>query len=142
MTNELITEVNDWFKQAVPTPTDASRRVQVGVHFEEFAETCRALGMTDLADNVTVVADRLKRGEIDLPSTHVNRIELLDGLCDQIVTSVGVAHMFALDITGGLDEVNQSNWSKFNNGVAEFDANGKITKCKASYFKSDLTEFV
>ena len=69
------------------------------------------------------------------------RTELLDALCDQIVTAVGVAHMFGLDIEGALAEVNRSNWSKFVDGKPTFDANGKIAK-PATYSKPDLTPFL
>ncbi|MRN38577.1 hypothetical protein CRG49_002085 [Neisseria sp. N95_16] len=36
---------------------------------------------------------------------EVQRIELLDTCCDQIVTAVGVAYMLGMDIEGALAEV-------------------------------------
>jgi hypothetical protein len=59
-------------------------------------------------------------------------------LADQIVTAVGIASMLDMDIVGALQEVNRSNYSKFVNGRAVFDENGKIKK-GADYSKPDLT---
>lgn len=71
----------------------------------------------------------------------INKVELLDSLADQIVTAVGVAHMMGFDILGALEEVNRSNFSKFEDGKPVFDANGKITKGK-DYVKPNLEHFV
>ncbi len=49
--------------------------------------------------------------------------------------------MFDMDIVGALQEVNRSNYSKFVNGRAVFDENGKIKK-GPDYSKPDLTKFV
>lgn len=70
-----------------------------------------------------------------------DKTELLDALCDQIVTAVGVAHMFGMNIEGALTEVNRSNWSKFVNEAPVFDENGKIAK-GPDYTPPDLTEFL
>ena len=67
--------------------------------------------------------------------------ELLDALCDQIVTAVGVAHMLGMDIEGALNEVNNSNWSKFEDGEPVFNEQGKIAKGR-DYFAPDLTRFI
>lgn len=140
MTNH-ITAISDWFTLAVPTPTDKNRAVQIGVHFEEVGEMANAIGefkgetqLEDMADHFKVKVAGVDVGEVDRP-------ELLDALCDQIVTAVGVAHMFGLDIEGALAEVNRSNWSKFVDGKPTFDANGKIAK-PATYSKPDLTPFL
>ena len=90
----------------------------------------------DLAD---VANGYKKRHEVNVED--VDRTELLDALCDQIVTAVGVAHMFGLDIEGALAEVTRSNYSKFVDGAPVFDANGKIAK-PATYSKPDLTPFL
>jgi predicted HAD superfamily Cof-like phosphohydrolase len=71
----------------------------------------------------------------------VNEIELLDSLADQIVTAIGVAHMMGFDILGALQEVNRSNFSKFEDGKAVFDENGKIRKGK-DYTPPNLESFV
>ena len=139
-----------WQRIARPFPDDKARSVAVGVHFEEFAEMLEAVtfcapGMEPTSGELSMLhamtkryADNLKSGELSV-SDH-DRMGLLDSLCDQIVTAVGVAHMFGFDIQGALDEVNRSNYSKFVDGKPQFDANGKIAK-PASYTKPRLEPF-
>ena len=139
-----IHHIRDWFKLAVPTPTDKNRAVQIGVHFEEVAEMAEAIGAETLAQTAHTTAEIYKvdfTEGIRVSAMHFNRQDLLDALCDQIVTAVGVAHMFGLDIEGALAEVNRSNWSKFVDGKPTFDANGKIAK-PPSYSKPNLEQFV
>lgn len=131
--------IKQWFNLAAPTPTDKNRAVQLGCHAEEFAEMLTALGFQHTSANVELWANYMKS---EFPGVmQPDRTELLDALCDQIVTAVGVAHMFGMDIEGALAEVNRSNWSKFVDGKPTFDANGKIAKSQ-SYSKPDLTSFV
>ena len=132
--------IKQWFALAVPEPTVKNRSVQIGVHLEEVAEMAAALNDADLAATLDVIADQYKVDPTIRLDT-VDRTELLDALCDQIVTAIGVAHMFGLDIEGALDEVNRSNNSKFVDGKPVFDANGKIAK-PATYSKPNLEQFV
>ena len=141
MTNH-ITAIKNWFTLAVPTPTDKNRAVQIGCHFEEVGEMLQTLPTHHpcLRDDLADVANGYKkRHEVNVED--VDRTELLDALCDQIVTAVGVAHMFGLDIEGALAEVTRSNYSKFVDGAPVFDANGKIAK-PATYSKPNLEQFV
>jgi predicted HAD superfamily Cof-like phosphohydrolase len=133
-----ISIIKLWFERAVPEPTDKNRAVQLGVHFEEVSEMLVAIDSHSI--DLGALADNYKR-EFTVGANHVDRKELLDALCDQIVTAVGVAHMFGLDIAGALSEVNRSNWSKFIDGHPVFDANGKIAKGK-DYTPPNLDSFV
>lgn len=139
----------------MPEPTDANRCVQIGVHFEEVAEMCQALSPeseSSLSRELEDVATDMKRipgtmspvefAEAWAPgASSIDRKALLDSLCDQIVTAIGVAHMFDLKIEGALEEVNRSNWSKFVDGKPVFDANGKIAK-PASYSPPNLDPYL
>jgi predicted HAD superfamily Cof-like phosphohydrolase len=140
----LIPGIRNWFALAMPQPTDKNRAVQIGVHFEEVAEMIDAIHGSPydptLCGEVAKLADMFKK-HVGLAPEAVDRKELLDSLCDQIVTSIGVAHMFGMNIEGALAEVNRSNWSKFVDGKPVFDANGKIAK-PATYSPPDLTPFV
>lgn len=140
--NEHMTvqSIANWFTEAVPTPTDKNRSVQIGCHFEEVSEMFDAIGERFKARDISGVGDVYKKSSITF-GDNVNRDELLDSLCDQIVTAIGVAHMFGFNIQGALAEVNRSNYSKFVDGKPVFDANGKIAK-PASYSKPDLSPFV
>ena len=141
MTNH-ITAIKNWFTLAVPTPTDKNRAVQIGCHFEEVGEMLQTLPTHHpcLRDDLADVAYK-KDSEVEINEPGLDRTELLDALCDQIVTAVGVAHMFGLDIERALAEVTRSNYSKFVDGAPVFDANGKIAK-PATYSKPDLTPFL
>ncbi|MFK3999814.1 nucleoside triphosphate pyrophosphohydrolase family protein [Psychrobacter namhaensis] len=139
---ESITDIANWFKAAKPEPTITDITTQIGCHYEEVLEMDVAL-KSENTDNKTL-SDFYKdcntvmsKYELD----NINRIELLDALCDQIVTATGVAYMMGFDIEGALKEVIRSNNSKMVKGKFEFDENGKISK-PDSYSKPDLTPFV
>ena len=72
---------------------------------------------------------------------EVDKIALLDALADQIVTVTGVANAFGFDILGALEEVNRSNFSKFEDDKPVFNEQGKITKGK-DYSKPNLKPFI
>ena len=148
----MKSRTTQWFELAVPTPTKKNVHVQLGVHVEEFAEMCDSMVVetTDanalaawraLTQCAKIMATALKTGEATIKS--VDQLELLDSLCDQRVTATGVAHMFGFDFDGAVEEVDNSNFSKFDeNGKPIFDANGKIAKNMATYFKPDLTKYL
>lgn len=69
-------------------------------------------------------------------------LEMLDGLCDQIVTATGVAHMLGYNVVGAMVEVNASNFSKFDEeGKPILNENKKIMK-GPNYFKPDLNPYL
>jgi len=123
-----------WFQLAVPSPTTANQRVQLGCHMEEVGEMLEIVAEPQAAITVSVLeaADELKKGVGEPQYLHqlsaAQRADLLDALCDQVVTAIGVAHMYRLDIIGALSAVDDANWRKFINGLPQFDANGKIKK--------------
>lgn len=145
--------IKQWFATAMPEPTDANRCVQIGVHFEEVAEMCEAMVhgsplQRELANTArTFKTEPREMGEVAFAeawakaSSVIDRKALLDSLCDQIVTAIGVAHVFDLNIEDALCEVNRSNWSKFVDGKPVFDANGKIAK-PASYSPPNLDPYL
>ena len=139
----------EWFKKAKPEPSAKDLSTQIGVHFEEVAEMAAALKSEDPAvasyiqDATTFLnnlAEYLKATEN--PVIIPDRVELLDSLCDQVVTAVGVAVCAGMDFTGALNEVNRSNFSKFDSeGNPILDINRKIIKGN-DYSKPNLTSFV
>ena len=134
-------QIQNWFRAAVPEPTDKSRAVQIGCHYEEAGEMANALGDFQTAGRLSACGDVWK-ALMETEGIPINRKELLDSLADQIVTAIGVAHMFGFDIAGALAEVNRSNWSKFNeDGRPDFDENGKIKK-GPNYSPPNLAPFL
>lgn len=125
-----LDQIIDWFRAAVPEPTDKSRAVQIGCHYEEVSEMLAATQDEGERRNLEGLAGHYKHGVKRVATLdHLGKVDLTDALSDQIVTAIGVAHMFGIDIAGALAEVNRSNWSKFNeDGKPDFDENGKIKK--------------
>ena len=143
-----LQETKRWFETAIPNPSPEMLNIQLGVHFEEIAEMCCTIrGTTFQTDNFIrdlfraayQMANHLKKGGGAVIIT--DRVEFLDSIADQIVTATGSGHMAHMDVVGGLDEVNSSNFSKFEDGAPVFDAHGKITK-GANYVRADLNKFV
>ena len=143
-----IEKIINWFKAAKPNPTEKDKATQIGAHFEEVAEMMQALScIREQVENVSqefYVCDAINKNsdgkDVELPENW--EIDLLDSLCDQIVTAIGVGYMMGFDMVGALKEVNLSNWSKFDeNGNPIFNKNGKIVKGE-NYFKPDLNKFV
>lgn len=142
----------EWFKTAKPNPTLADKFTQLGCHMEEVNEMYDTL-TDENSDDLLQFSEELKNVKLHLESTkgaeehfttiadNIDRQQLLDDLTDQIVTAVGVAYFFGLDIVGALDEVNRSNFSKFEDGKVLLNEQGKIMKGK-DYTPPDLTPFV
>lgn len=125
-----------WHKRARPEPDDDSFNVQLGCHFEEIVEMLDVLYFQEpqdrflhlaARDSLDLLSHSLKQGKIN---TQVfDRGAFLDSLGDQIVTAVGVGHCAGMKMVEAVEEVNRSNWSKFNyKGFPEFNEHGKIAK--------------
>lgn len=138
LNQDPLTDTLNWFKEAKPEPTDKDKLTQIGCHYEEVGEMNEALLGEDTWQ-MEKLSNHYKAAR-QVPH-QMNKLELLDSLADQIVTAVGVAYMMGFDITGALTEVNASNWSKFVDGRAVTDENGKIIK-GSGYFKPELDRFV
>ena len=147
-----ITAILEWFKQAKPNPTNEDACVQIGCHYEEVAEMALVLSehINDKGDMVDSMLNKVAATYKDKDDDNLEHlktlfnselVELLDSLCDQIVTAIGVAYMMGFDIQGALNEVNRSNWSKFVDGKPIFNEQGKIAKPE-SYSPPDLTNFI
>lgn len=144
-----IKDTENWFKKAVPNPTDDNLQTQVGCHFEELGEMVQKItGQDKIAEtairrfqeDVEFIATALKTKNIKVSVLRTDRKEFLDALADQVVTATGCAHMAGMNLPEALERVNTSNFSKFDeNGNPFFDENGKIVKNKATYVQPDLS---
>jgi len=139
---DSITRTESWFKAAKPEPNVNDLMTQVGCHLEEVCEMLDATGDLGEQQELQRLADWYKNESFggDIPNRRGN-IDILDSLCDQIVTAVGVGYMMGFDMQGALNEVIRSNDSKMVNGRFIFDENSKIAK-PDSYSKPDLTPFL
>lgn len=149
LTDCTLLDTANWFQKARPNPSVQDFSTQLGVHFEEVREMTLALtGRTPEIQAVldTVTANLHQLGDLlkaDPNAVDVaDPLEMLDGLCDQIVTGTGVAHTLGYDILGAMDEVNRSNFSKFDaEGNPIFNENKKVMKGD-NYFKANLLPFL
>lgn len=149
---QVINSIFNWFKKAVPEPNNKNIHTQLGVHFEEVAEMLLALSGDDDQTEVLLhnayltnhlLAEHLKNnvGALNLDMTTESKVELLDALCDQIVTATGVGYMLGMNLPMALEEVNASNYSKFVNGEPIFNENLKIMK-GPNYFIANVKPFI
>lgn len=148
--NKGIADTANWFKKAKPEPTAKDFSTQFAVHIEEFVETLQEVDFENplLRNAFLISLSSIKQlgllikeqGGVFL--SDEKRELFLDGLADSIVTAVGTAHCAGLDIVGGLNEVNRSNFSKFDsNGEPLLDKDRKIIK-GPDYTKPDLKPFI
>lgn len=132
----ILSSINDWFSIAKPQPLPKDIATQIGAHFEEVAEMLEVLG--ENSDCMRQMAQKYYQ----MPSVEIaDRVGLLDALSDQCVTAIGVANYLEMDIIGALGHINNSNYSKFEDGAAILNENRKIMKGK-HYFKPKLEQFV
>uniref|UniRef100_A0AAU6VZT4 MazG-like nucleotide pyrophosphohydrolase n=1 Tax=Pseudomonas phage Arace01 TaxID=3138526 RepID=A0AAU6VZT4_9VIRU len=149
MTQDTLANTIHWFQKARPNPTVQDFSTQLGVHFEEVREMTLALKANTIeAQTALNHAEYALRVMSNLLKTNPEAIgvndplEMLDGLCDQVVTATGVAHTLGYDFFGAMTEVNASNFSKFDEeGKPIFNENKKVMK-GANYFKAELTPFL
>ena len=142
----MIHSIKEWFKAAKPNPSTADVCVQIGCHYEEVAEMANALWDDKITESAENAANTYKDANdyfMDFLEylTESQRIQILDAICDQIVTAVGAAYMMGMDIEGALAEVNRSNWSKFEGGVPVFNEHGKIAK-GVEYTPPELSDYI
>ena len=146
-----VTEsIFNWFKTARPQITSKHLHTQMGVHFEEVSEMLAEITGSNDETSLLIskaklacheLAEHLKANDQIIRINLEDRKNYLDALCDQIVTAIGCAHDQNMNIPDALNEVDQSNYSKFVDGEAIFDENGKIAK-GPDYFKPDLRKYI
>lgn len=144
-----VEQISNWFGKAFPQPTGRNLTTQMGVHFEEVAEMLGTLRgrdegaqrrLSEITALMSEFATDMKAGRLDIVAD--DEVELLDSLCDQIVTAVGVGKLHGMDVVGAVQEVADSNDSKFGaDGMPILDENLKIRK-GPNYFRPELARFV
>lgn len=142
-----ITLINLWHERARPAPDQAAINAQFGAHLEEICEMLEAVTFVDpqasMEARETRAYESLKHFAAALKAQKVDvliadRKGMLDSLCDQVVTAVGVGHCAGMKVPEGCERVNRSNWSKFVDGQPVFLEGGKIGK-GPNYAEPDLS---
>lgn len=146
--NCTLLDTLTWFKKARPDVSDQDRASQLGVHLEEIVEMLDALGgdgkalpaLLNARRNLHELAEGVKNGTYKL--RVVEQELFLDSLCDQNVTGAGVAYTYGYDFRGAMEEVNRSNFSKFDgDGNPIRNEHGKIMK-STLYSPPDLKPYL
>ena len=102
---------------------------------ENYEKLTKAIGA------LTVLSNLMKSDGEAFEVIPECRLAVLDSLADQIVTATGVGVFLGMNVPGALDEVNRSNYSKFENGEPVFNENKKVMKGKG-YTPPDLSKFI
>lgn len=149
---DTLSSIWDWFGIAKREPTRADLIKQIKYHVEEFTETMQAcnvpadrlVDLHTIQDDLEILASDDDYKEQYL--TMIDKTALLDGLCDQIVTAIGVAKYAGMDIFSALAEVNRSNYTKFAGNAQDgykpyIREDGKIGKNPDTYRPPHLEPF-
>lgn len=135
MRTVILQNIATWQFSARPNPSREDASKAFGIHLEEVHEMLEAIEVdadhahlrADISTLLHALAEGLKSGNIEVES--MDRKEVLDSLCDQIVSAVGVGHTNRMDVIEGTYRTDRSNWSKFDaDGRPIFNANGKVIK--------------
>lgn len=146
---EGINSTVDWFSKSTPDPNYNNFYAQLTCHIEEYNEMLEVLGLLG-QEQIQLHKDLLEGNYFDFirdtfydaPKDSPKKVAFLDSIGDQIVTATGTSYMLGQDVVGALDEINRSNFSKFDeDGNPVRNALGKITK-GPNYTPPDLTPFV
>lgn len=145
-----IKSIIRWFEIAKPEPTPKDKVGQIAYHAEEFAEMLDAIGRTDMRSKaqdmraeLLTIADREAQDFVNC----VDDVALLDALCDQVVTAIGIGVLLGYDMARAIAEVNRSNFTKFAKDrdgkyVPYIRTDGKIGKNQETYREPKLEHFI
>lgn len=103
-----IKSITRWFEVAKPNPTIKDLSTQIGCHYKGIAEMAELLGDKNLAAKLNTVSYAYKQNACGYAGDEA---ALLDALCDQIVTAIGIGVVMGFDMEQALAEVNHSNYS-------------------------------
>lgn len=145
-----IQSIIRWFEIAKPEPTDKDQVSQMAYHAEEFAEMMDAVGRTDMRTKAQDMhAKLLSVASFEAKEfiSQIDDVALLDALCDQVVTAIGVGVLLGYDMERAITEVNSSNWTKFAKDqdgkyVPYIKPDGKIGKNPDTYQDPELEPFI
>lgn len=143
--SDMIKDIENWFEKAKPEPTYDDVITQMACHFEEVDEMIDSTNIHPFTNHLYEIRRNCKQiRDNNLSYDCISKgdnLELLDSLCDQIVTAVGVGKLMGFDMSGALQEVINSNNSKMVDGEFIFDENGKIAK-PDTFVEPKLEQFI
>jgi predicted HAD superfamily Cof-like phosphohydrolase len=149
---DQVIQFNEAARGALPTtPTKLTLdqvKLCLRLILEESFETFEATLKVDspVRKRLTEFKDAMQwtlANETTAADLEQNDVELLDGLCDTLVVSMGMAALAGLPLDEGMDVVNASNLAKIDpvTGRCIKDAGGKIQKPEG-WKKPDLAAVI
>jgi len=135
MKQVILESIENWQRNACPSPTRATLSKALGYHLEEIEEMLKAITLDDAHEHsrrdactmLQFLSEALKQGQATVVT--MDRKEVCDGLADQIVTGVGFGYRAGMDIPEATVRVDASNWTKYDeNGKPVYDLRGKIAR--------------
>lgn len=143
-----IESIVQWFNTAKPEPTNQDLVKQIAFCVEEFTEMLEAIRCDFMVGQMKTLKAELMsisddRGACDCYVANFDQVALLDALCDQVVTATGVGVFMGAKFIPALEEVNASNYTKFNaDGTPYIRPDGKIGKNPETYKEPELAQFL
>ena len=143
-----IESIVQWFEIAKPEPTNQDLVKQIAFCVEEFTEMLEAIRCDFMVGQMKTLKAELMsisddRGACDHYVANFDKVALLDALCDQVVTATGVGVFMGAKFIPALEEVNASNYTKFNaDGTPYIRPDGKIGKNPETYKEPELAKFL
>lgn len=144
----VFADVNVWMESAGQTeaPCDRLTALYIGLQCEEFAEKLEVLGFRGASTILQDLGNDIKAGVHDERvfrafRSYEDSIKLLDADMDLIWVTAGAANAQWCDSEGAWEELVKSNYSKFKDGQAIKDKNGKIVK-PDTYIAPDFSKYI
>lgn len=144
-----VQQISDWFTVSTPDPTHQNFNTQMGVHFEEFAEMLETVtGHDEVSEQrvleahavVHALANDLKAGTVKIGIHDAEGF--LDAACDQIVTATGASALADMEIVPAIQDVADSNDSKFVDGKPVRDPVSQKIMKGPNYWRVNLAPYV
>jgi len=131
-------------KSSYPAPTRQDVQIQLADHVLKVSELLAALSKAgetfssrdrlELAQDVLSFAQRqLRSSNIEIALGELDRVALLDALCGQIVTAIGVATVLGMNIDDALQLVADTNATKSDEDGPHPDGQGVMTPDLAAF---------
>lgn len=114
-TSNHIKHITAWFEKTTPSPSRTDNNTQLALHLGKISEMLRSLAkvgdtpqtkeqLSFSADVISFIQKQIKGGSVNLDLVQMDLLGLRNNLSQQIVSAIGVAHMFGLDIETGLSQ--------------------------------------
>lgn len=150
-----VKDIKDWFDTLAPEPSNKDAHLQISDHIKEFRKTLFALKSCArtfrMSEQVGLAIDVLEFLERQIKALDPNdnflledlpRVDMIDTLMNQMVSTVGLAHMLEMDPVKSFKEVVSSYPEKFDEtGSPIFDQTRKLVD-NPRYRYPDLTPYV